>query len=527
MLGKSQSYGILLAVETIKIQTTDDRYTIRETLRRVGDDQVLIMLPWEIDRGWIEPLDFEVQRRVAQVRNLNVAWVIQDPARRPAARQVGFKVFKDEAAALAHLAERHGAGEVRSTLPEERPHLPWWAPLPRRPKAPARERPPTWLLALETMVLLVVLGVVVVAFLLAVPSATVVLKPATIAYSRIVPISVDPALDGVDLQRGVIPSQRIGEEFEGYAEVATSGRGFAFSGRAIGQVLFTNLLGQEYRVPAGTIVRTSSGSYPVRYETTADVTIPAFGQAQAPVQALEEGPSGNIDAYQINLVEGVVGFAVRVTNPAPITGAESQTVRIVSQADRERAWALAAEQVMAQAYDGLQALASQEPGRFLPQQTLVIQAAPKAAYTHLVGERTDTLGLSLRLLVTGESIRGRDAQAVAHRQLVTQLPEGYTLVDAQYEFGEAAEEDIGPGRFTFFIKAHGYAGARIDEGQVLEVVQGARVEDAADELAQALPLAQPPEITVTPSWFPFVPFLDIKTQVNVVADNMPGMASTP
>jgi hypothetical protein len=520
-LGKSQSCGILRAVETITIQTTDDRYTVRETLRRVGDDQVLITLPWEIDRGWIEPLDFEVQRRVAQGRNLNVAWVIQDPARRPAARQAGFPVFKSEQAALEHLSQNHGAGKLKPASEPEQPRLPWWAPLPRKPKAPQRERPPTWLLALEAVVLLVVLGVVVVAFLLAVPSATVTLHPATITYSRIVPISVDPNLDIVDLQRGVIPSQRIGEEFEGYAEVSTSGRGFAFSGRATGQVLFTNLLGQEYRVPAGTIVRTSAGSYPVRYETTAGVTIPAFGQAQAPVQALEEGPSGNVDAYQINLVEGVVGFAVRVTNPAPIAGAESQTVRIVSQADRDRAWALAADQVMAQAYNGLQALASQEPGRFLPQQTLVIQAAPRAAYTHLVGERTDTLGLSLRLLVTGEAIQGRDAQAVAHRQLVTQLPEGYTLVDAQYQFGEAAEEDIGPGRFTFFIMARGYAAAKIDQSRVLEIVQATPVEEAAAELEQSLPLARPPEINVTPSWFPYVPFLDINTQVNVVAGQMP------
>ena len=125
-----------------------------------------------------------------------------------------------------------------------------------------------------------------------------------------------------DPQTGTIPTRRVGEEFEAAVEVPTSGKGFSFTGRAVGEVLFTNLLGQDYRVPEDSVVRTTSGSYPVRYRTTAEIVIPAFGQATAPVEALEEGPSGNVNAYQINLVEGVVGFAVRVTNPSPISGAD-------------------------------------------------------------------------------------------------------------------------------------------------------------------------------------------------------------
>ncbi len=356
--------------------------------------------------------------------------------------------------------------------------------------------------------------------MLAVPSAEVVLHPSSIAYTRIVPVSVDINADQIDLQNGVIPSQRIGDEFEGYAEVVTSGRGYSFSGKAKGSVLLTNLLGQDYQVPQGTIVRTSAGSYPVRYTTTADATVPAFGQAEVTIEALTEGPSGNVDAYQINSVEGVAGFAIRVTNPQPVSGAESNTVRTVAEEDRDLAWDLAAEQVVAEAYNGLQALASEELGRFLPQQSLMIQAAPKAAYTHLAGEQADTVGIALRLLVTGETVQARDAQAVAYQQLVAQLPDGYTLTDARFEYGEAAEEDIGVGEFTFFVTAHGYATAKIDTDAVQETILGTPVEEAKNALQSSLPLSSEPEITVSPSWFPYFPFMNIRTRIYVVPGQM-------
>lgn len=507
-------------METITIRSTDDRYTVREALRRVDDKQVLVTLPWEAEQGWQSPLDFEVQRRAGEAQRLHMAWVVEDPSRRAAAKKAGLRVFGSEASALRHFAENATFPEIRAPVRPERPKRPWWSPRPRRAKAPSLKHPPAWLLAIEGAVLLVVLAIVATAFLLSVPSAEIVLHPSSVSYTRIVPISVDPTAEQIDLQRSVIPSQRIGDEFEGYAEVVTSGRGYAFSGRATGSILLTNLLGQEYRVPEGTVVRTSAGSYPVRYATTADVTVPAFGQAEVPIEALTEGPSGNVDAYQINLVEGVAGFAVRVTNPAPIAGAESDTVRTVSEADRSRAWDLAAEQVLADAYNGLQDLAAAEPGRFLPRQSLTIQAAPRAAYTHLVGEQSDVLGLSLRLLVTGEAVQAREAQAVAYQHLVTQLPEGYTLTDARFEYGEAAEEDIGPGAFTFFVAAHGYATAKIDTEMVRETLTGTPKEEAEAELTGSLPLAQAPEITITPAWFPYLPFLPIRTQIDVIPGRM-------
>jgi hypothetical protein len=503
------------AVRTLTVEPTDDRYTIRETLRRLDGDPTLIILPWDVEGGWNHPLDFELQTRTADHHHKDIAWVIEDPVRRAVARDAGAPIFKSETAASDYLEENGRFPKPKTPTPLQQPKQPWWEPDPTKPKQRVLRKQPAWLVAIESVVLLLVLGAVAVTFALAVPSATITLRPRSVTYTRTMPIAVDATAEGVDLQRGIVPSTRIGETFRANAEVATTGQGYSFSGLASGTVLFTNLLGQAYTVPAGTIVRTSSGSYPVRYETTQEVSVPAFGQAQAPVEALNEGPQGNVAAYQINRVEGVAGFAVRVTNPQPISGAESQTVAIVSTEDRARAQRIATEQVMAKAYNGLQALAAQEPGRFLPNQTLVVQATPRIAYTHLVGERTDTLGLTLELLITGEAVNVADAQAVAYRALVTQLPAGYTLSDAWFEYGEAAEEDIAPGDFSFFVTGHAYATAKIDTAQVIASVQGETKRAAEEKLTEDYPLAEPPEITVTPSWFPRLPFIPLRIQVQV------------
>jgi hypothetical protein len=455
--------------------------------------------------------------REVKQREVESAWVVEDPARQPYVREVGFPIFEIEEEAHTYLEQTGTFPPAHFPKRPVKPRKPWWMEEPEARPLPLPRRQPLWLLGVKGLVLLLVLAITGMTLFLAMPSAHIVLYPEGVTYSVIVPISVDPELEQVDLQRNVIPARRIGDEFEGYAQVATTGRGYAFSGRARGRVYFTNLLGQDYRVPKGTIVRTSSTSFPVRFATTQEVVLPAFGQAEAPVEALEEGPRGNVSAYQINQVEGVAGFAVRVTNLGPTSGAEREVIPTVAEADKARVWDLAAARVLAEAYNRLHDESYLQPGEFLPRQALVIQAVPKQAYTHLVGERTNTLGLMLRLLITGQAVHVSDVQAVAYRKLATLLPEGYTLTDARFEYGEAAEEDVGPGIFTFYVTAHAYASTEIDTENAEALILGKRVENAAEALQANLSLSKPPEITVTPEWFPWVPRLPVRTQIEVVA----------
>ncbi len=504
-------------MDIIEIMPQDNRYTVREALRLSEASRVLLVLPWEIERGWQQRLDYEVLRRELQQQSRDVAWVIHDPERRALPREVGFTVFPSVEAANAYLTRHETFPPLRKPAVPSRPHKNWWAEEPRPKPLPLPKPRPWWLLPFQLIVLLIVLITLGGFTFLTLPTAKITLTPTGTTFTRIIAISVDPTLTEIDLQRNLIPARYIGGESEAYAEVPTTGSGYSFTGYAEGMVIFTNLLGQDYRIAAGTIVRTSAGSYPVRFRTTTEVIIPPFGQVAAPVIALQEGPLSNVGPYQINQIEGVAGLAVRVTNPDATRGAESTTVALVAEADRERAWSLAAARVLDQAYEDLQVLL--EPGEFLARESLSIEAVPRAAYTHITGERSETLGLNLRLLVRGRAVDLRDAQAVAYHNLAAHLPAGYTLTAARFTYGEIAEEDVGPGIFTFYVTAEGYASAEISIASVREALQGRPVTEAHAYLTETLPLARAPEIVVEPAWYPLIPHLPLRLEISVVPEN--------
>ena len=470
----------------------------------------MLVLPWEM-RFLSRELDFEVLRREADRGQLEIAIVSADPERRHLARGCGFPAFGS-----VEEAQRTEVWPARSLVAVEPPPSHWWEeevalrPLPVRPHG-------RWLdwvkLGSRAIVFLLVLLVLAGTAYLVVPSAVVTLVPAGREFTTIVPVSVDPDVEAVNHADRIVPARRVGIEIEGYAEVETTGVMDVILGRAVGTVLFTNLLAQDYVVPAGTVVRTSSTSYPIRFRTTADVAVPAGGQATVPIEALEER-IGNVGAFQINQVEGVAASAVRVTNPEPTTGAEPKEARVVTQADYDQVQRLLMGQLLDQAYVEMGDLL--EPTEILLRQSLRIEAVPKQSYTRFISEQADTVGLDMRVLVSGLAVDADNAESVAYVILSRRPPPGYTLVDARFELGEVAEEDIGPGLFTFFVTARGYAAAALDADAAINLIRGQPVADARERLVAELPLAEPPRLAIWPDRLERMPLLPLRIRVEVL-----------
>lgn len=496
--------------ECIHLQPDDDLVVLRDRLRRTARGRVIVVLPWQA-RAFSRLVDADLVQREAQRLGLEVAVVSPDPDRRAWLRSAGFPAFASTAQAEAT------AVWPRSRPPAvEPPPRAWWEQEPRLWPPPPDALSPSARPGRQGVRLAVFVGTILLllaATYIIGPQALITLVPAGESISVVVPVSVSLDADSVDTVAGTIPARRVGDYFEGFIEVETTGAVAFESGRATGTVLFTNLLAQDILVPAGTVVRTSAGSFPVRFRTTQEAAVPPFGQATAPVEALDEGPAGNVGANQINQVEGVAAVALRVTNPEPISGGRAQEVRAVSQADMDRAWALLTAQLLDQAYQGLQTYL--EPAEFLPRQSLEIQAA-EVAYNRFLTERADTLGLHMRILVTGLAVDRGNAGAVAYAALARTLPPGYSLVEAQFEVGEVAEESMGRDELTFFVTATGYAAAQIDLDTARRSVLGRSVEEATERLTADLPLAEPARIWVWPQWVGRVPVLPLRIAIQVI-----------
>jgi hypothetical protein len=106
----------------------------------------------------------------------------------------------------------------------------------------------------------------------------------------------------------------------------------------------------------------------------------------------------------------------------------------------------------------------------------------------------------MRILVSGWTVDVDNAEAVAYVALARQIPPGYRLMNARFEMGEAAEETVGPGDFTFFVTAYGEADAMLNPGEAVSLVRGQRLDDARNRLVANLPLAKEPQITHWPDW---------------------------
>jgi hypothetical protein len=503
----------------VELQPHDDMASLRRYLDQVDQDRVALRLPWDLHL-LSRDLDYDLLRREAWRRHTQVAIVSPDPARRQLARGCGFPVFSTTEAALSARRWNGHRPDVADPPPSY-----WWQAEPDvRPRLSRRR--PTWMAWVRDGVrfaafLLVIVAVAGSAYAL-LPHAEISLVPAGEMVTARVPISVDPEIESVTVNEdgigGLIPSRRVGLEVEGHAEVATTETASVASGHATGHVLFTSRLAQDYMVPAGTVVRTSSTSYPIRFRTTADVIVPAEGQATAPIRALDER-TGNVGAFQINRVEGVPASAVRVINPSPTTGAEQKEVPVVVQEDYDRVRQQLTETLLDKAYADLQTLL--EADEFLPYPSLRVEAVPKKAYTHFIGEQAERVGLNMRLLVSGQAVNAGHARQITRQALVDAMPSGYRLVEASFQVGGMADEEQGPGWFTFYMEGRGYAAAAVGEGEVVARVRGRRVPEARRELVRTFPLAEPPDLETWPEWPDWLAFLDrmpllpLRTEVEI------------
>jgi hypothetical protein len=496
--------------EVIHLHEDDDWPVLRDRLRRAQGQRVILVLPWDAELLSNE-LESELAWRAADQLGKQLAVVSPDPARRSVVGWAGLSVFATVERAQA--ATRWKQCQSRSMEP---PPKAWWED--EVSVEPPRERRfPRWLRHLwqgaRLTVFLVTLLIVAASAIIIIPHADMTLIPAGETIHLIVPVSAQKDLESVDTAAGLIPARRAGDYFEGYIEVETTGIAAFSSGRATGNVLFTNLLAQDVTVPAGTVVRTSSGSFPVRFSTQQDVVVPALGQAPAPIEASQEGPSGNVEANQINRIEGTAGLAIRVTNPEATFGGATQDVRAVSQADMDRAQELLTDQLLDQAYQGLQSYL--EPTEWMPPHSLTVQSV-ETSYNRFLTERADTLGLHMRILVTGLAIDEANARAVAYAQLRRSLPADYRLVGSVFELGEMAEDPLESGDLTVYVTVTGYAAAELNVEEMKRSIRGQEQAKALDLLQSEFPLAERPRLTVWPDWFPRVPLLPLRIAVDVI-----------
>jgi hypothetical protein len=539
-MNRGQFYESNTLTEIIHIAADTKPDAIRQQLARLHSGQVAVVLP----NGWGELDNFARLRliqRQARLRDQNLALVTQDLPTRRAAQALGIPVFGNEAALMGRR------WQMRNHLPDVDPHdpaaglpepPPWRkqgqngkgmapvvAPIARPTLHRSRQRriraeekyqrpTPFWLRFIGYNLSGLALAGILAAFVYFVlPAATITVVPGQRQIEARASLTADPSVEVADMEIGLIPARLMERYIEASGSTATTGSGQSATQRARGSVVFTNQTNRTIRIPAGTIVSTSTGDR-IDFRTLNDVEIsgPVGTRATVSVEALALGTRGNARANTITTVSGALNSQVRVTNPGGTGGGESNLVRVVTQADRDRLFEQVFAELEAKAYEEI----SQDllEGEWTPRESIQIFVIDQF-FDHFNDEPADTLTLSLRVLVQGVAVDQALSQQAAMQSLEEAVPARAKLVADSIQYFAASDTSVENRRVRFGVVARGNYVIPIDNRELRSSITGLSAEEASALLQEQWLLARPPEFYQDPDWFGTLPRIASRMQVRV------------
>jgi len=357
-------------------------------------------------------------------------------------------------------------------------------------------------------------GVLAVLALMAffLPSAQVRLAPALRPQELTLDVWADPTIP-VANPSGGMPAREISVVVEGSEQAPSTGSTSLPGRTADGRVVFTNLTAGSVDIPAETVVVTLDVPA-VRFATTRAVTLePGSGSTvEAPVRALTPGSAGNVEAGQVQALEGNTGLSVTVTNPTAIDGGTDQSGLAPTAKDYE---GLYEKMLAALNVDAVEELTQQLNGvdALLPE-TVQVKRVLEAVREPEPGQPGDYARLRLRVEYTGWTIQPADLEQVAQTALEVDRPQNYQVVDGSLVIEQLSQPVMDEnGRVRWQVKASRSLRAQWTDAQVAQALAGRSRGDAAEWLSSVLELAEAPQIQMSPNWWQRMPFLAFRIGV--------------
>jgi hypothetical protein len=366
-----------------------------------------------------------------------------------------------------------------------------------------------------------------------VPAGAVRVVAVPESWSSTVPVVVDPAAKKSDPATGRLAGRTVSREITETAQAPATGRRIVPDAPATGQVVFINKSDKAVVVPKGTVL---SGSGP-RFQTRDDVTVGAsvsaglqqrVGMNRVNVVAVQGGPAGNVDRFQITRIEGPLSAALQVHNDAPTRGGTEKQVAFVTAEDRRQLQ----ESLQRTAHERLlQQVKGQLPD---PEKETVVPWAGtnpqlvEATFSKNADEEAPSVSLTLKLRY-GATVFGNEAYNSLVRQLAA------TRLEQTRPGFEAVAQTVRPeppelvGVENGVVRLNGKVSAtvrpRLDPGE-LRPHLSSRTSAEARAYLTGLPGVAGAEVDLWPGWMGRLPWLSQRISVAVADPSPPaGVAS--
>ncbi|MDQ5951057.1 MAG: hypothetical protein QG639_334, partial [Patescibacteria group bacterium] len=275
--------------------------------------------------------------------------------------------------------------------------------------------------------------------------------------------------------------------------------------KAKGEVLLYNKTTSDKVFPAGTVVELDS----TQFVTDEEVTVPAaeveekqggsqtdYGEEKAAVTAYLIGVEGNIGKDKELTVGDFDKSTYSALSTVDFSGGSSREVRVVAQADLDKALAEAKKALLDQANDEF-TQESKDGTYILPTGTVNITSSQYSA--ELEKEAEDVTAS-----VTGEvlalSYQGSDLKPLASELLKSELPAGYEMTTEDPQILSAPAENIdNKDQVALSANISSTALPKLDENALKQDIAGKPVEEALSSL-RSKPGVKSVSFVFYPSW---------------------------
>lgn len=494
-----------MKTQLIPLDLHDDLISVRDKMSWAKTPRILLV--WSrSERIPLRPLDLKVLQRHAASLGAQLGLVTRQRSFRREALAFGIPVF-------GTTGEAQRSPWPERQLQEKRD---WRSPRRdlRRLRRQARVKEHAWRNHPVSRVLAFTLGVLSVLLLVSlfIPKAEIVLIPDSQIQEALLPIQADPSVSAVFIT-GSLPAREMRLVVDGERQVLATGKMPIPKTKAEGMVTFRNLTEMDQVIPAGTVL-TSTGLPGARFLTLEDGILAAGLKAttQVPVQAEQAGLAGNVEAGTILAIEGNLGLYVAVVNEEPTTGGGDLVSPAATDQDRSLLRQELLEELRREAQTALQA--QLETGDVLFPDTLTLTQVLDEVYSPPVGQPGKQVSLTLKVEFSASYASGADLSELASAVLNPSLPPGFTASNASLTFEPLTSPVTDADGVTRWnTRVTRPIVRRLDLALVIPLAQGRTPQTVSEHLAESLILSAQPQITLRPSWWPWLPLVPFNISV--------------
>lgn len=493
-----------MKTKIIFLDAHDDLISVRDKLSWAKTPRILLIWP-KYEKIPLRLLDLKILQRHADALGAQLGLVTRRLHIRRDAEALGIPVFKSASAAQ------------KEAWPEVEKRVQRIPPSPRRDLRDLRKSvyipESAWRtsrLGRISMFTLGVLAVLAVAGIF-IPRAKITLAPELQIHTAVIPVSASPQIETISFA-GEVPIRMISLIVGGEESTAISSSITIPKDPAVGIIRFTNLTQRAIEIPAGTEIASSSLA---RYRTLTDGILPAgvneFIEIQ--IQALEAGVQGNAEAGTIQTVAGLLGLSVFATNPQAVAGGSDSSA--IGASDDDRA------ELREKMLNGLRQSAQSQlstkihPGDIVLPDTLEEGEILQEEFSPPQGQAGRSLLLKMQMELSARYIAQADLEQLAAFSLTSSVPDGFLPFDSPaFELLSEPAVDA-KGGYNFQIQAEQVFVQKIDEINVFSVIRGQDSLHATSALKAAFQLREEPQISILPSWWPWLPIIPFNVSLEL------------